>query len=606
MAIGQLKQRREEAKAYNQGEVDELGLTIYDRIEQERQIREPLNVKWTDLWHLYKTKPLKLANDTGWQSKLNDGRVFEVIETVGSYIRNALFYSDQWVQLDAREPGLADIAPLANGYFLDTMNMSNFKREFRLYLTQLLLTGNSAMAVKWDSDRGLLFETLSVSNTYIESSRRYDANFSFSFYETQVNFAEFVSMYHMFNELDYDSEEEAFDALANVDEADDLSRVDLRDTVRPAGERLVNLVQYFCPIEQMLYYMVDDCCIGSKQMLEPEWIWASLFETPESTYGLSVVDSSIGLILENNVLMNRRLDNIAVSVDNMWLFVDDGVTNPDDIKTQPGRVITVGRPDALTPLHPPSNNFNVTYTEAQTLDTKIDRNIGTGAGISANAYRTGERVTATEIRSVKDAGGNRLTDLYEHIETVAILPLLHKAYALLRKHTKSKAVVKLSGDEGNAQYFEMLPEDLRYNYSIRLSATKSIINRDREIQLLTDFLTVTASVPQFQPMINYSNLFYDLLVKFGFDNPARYVLKQEPTEQPAVPSSPLQSAHETMENIAPGTNVIPAMAASGDIPQMMQMMATGQVPAEATDPTLDEQTDVDTQMMSAATMGVNM
>lgn len=598
MAIGQLKQRKEEAKVFNFGEPDELGLTIYDSIEQERQIRNELNTKWLDLWHLYKTKPLKLANDTGWQSKLNDGRVFEVIETVGSYIRNALFYSDQWVQLDAREPGLAEVAPLANAYFIDTMNSSNFKREFRLYLVQLLLTGNSAMAVKWDNERGLLFETLSVSNTYIESSRRYDPNFSFSFYDTQVNFAEFSSMYHLFNELDYDSEEEAFDALANVDETEDFSRVDLRDTVRPAGERLVNLVQYFCPIEQKLYYMVNNCCIGTQNISEPDWVWSSLFETPESAYGLSVVDSSIGLILENNVLMNRRLDNIAVSVDNMWLFVDDGVTNPDDIRTQPGKVITVGRPDALTPLRPPSNNFNVTYTEAQTLDTKIDRNIGTGAGISANAYRTGERVTATEIRSVKDAGGNRLTDLYEHVETVAILPLLHKAYALLKKHTNSKAVVKLSGEEGNARYFEMLPEDLRYDYRIRLSATKSIINRDREIQLLTDFLTLTANVPQFQQMINYSNLYFDLLVKFGFDDPSRYVLKQESTEQTPQPTSPLQSANETMERIAPGANIVPAMAASGDIPQMMQMMATGQPPTEQTE-------DLETQMMSAATMGVN-
>lgn len=600
MAIGQLEQQRKIELAFNEDD-GVYEPTVYDNIEQERQVRDPLNAKWLELWHLYKTKPLKVSSEGEWHSKLNDGRVFEVIETVGSYIRNALFYSDQWVSLEAREPGLAEVAPLANAYFLDTMNNSNFKREFRLYLVQLLLTGNSAMVVKWDDERGLLFETLSMHNTYIESSRRYDGRFSFSFFETEVNYAEFLTMYERFNELDTDDTEEAFDKLANVSYTDDVERTNLRDTVRSADERLVNLVQYFCPIEQMLYYMVNDLCIGSHEATEAPWTIATLFETPESAYGLSVVDSSIGLILENNVLMNRRLDNIAVSVDNMWLFVDDGVTNPDDIKTEPGKVIPVGRPDTLQPLHPPHNNFNVTYTEAQTLDQKIDRNIGTGAGISANAYRTGERVTATEIRSVKDAGGNRLTDLYEHIETTAIVPLLHKAYELLKKHTKKKAVVKLSSntEQGSYEYFQMLPEDLRYDYRVRLTATKSIINRDRNIQLLTDFLTLTANVPQFQQMINYSNLFYDLLVKFGFDDPSRYLLKQEEGQEPAQPpQSPLESASATMEEIAPGTNAIQAMTAAGDIPGMMQQMATGTAP----DPNAPLDEDMSAQLMTAATM----
>ena len=196
MAIGQLQQRREE-REFNRTLEETIETSVYETIEQERRIREPLTAKWQELWHLYKTKPLKLANDVGWQSKLNDGRVFEVIETVGSYVRNALFYSDQWVQLEAREPGLAEVAPLANAFFVDCMNRSNFKREFRLYLVQLLLTGNSAMAVRWQ-DNSIVFECVPMHNTYVESSRRYNSNVSFSFYDTQVNFAEFSEMFHKF------------------------------------------------------------------------------------------------------------------------------------------------------------------------------------------------------------------------------------------------------------------------------------------------------------------------------------------------------------------------------------------------------------------------
>lgn len=588
MAIGQYNQ----SNNYKQRQL-ELGLdgnyerSIYDNIEQERLTRSGLNDKWIQLWHLYKTKPLRVESEGEWHSKLNDGKVFEVVETVGSYIRNALFYSDQWVNLEAREPGLAEIVPIANSFFIDSLNNSNFKREFRVYLVQLLLTGNSAMNVTWDKDLGLIFETLPIHNTYVDSSRRFDSRFSFSYYETQMNYPEFLSMWSKFNELDISDPEAAFDTLANSTESEDIEKVNLRDTIKPVSERLINLVQYYCPIEGELYYMVNDVCIGCHEVKDCPWVFSCLFETPESAYGMSVIESSIGLILEDNVLMNRRLDNIAVSVDNMWLFVDDGVTNPEDIRTQPGKVIVVGRPDSLTPLHPPANNFNVTYTEAQMLEQKIDRNIGTGAGISANAYRTGERVTATEIRSVKDAGGNRLTDLYEHVEATAILPILYKAYELLKKNTKKKTIVKLSNNSepGNAGYFEMLPQDLRYDYRVRLSATQSIINRDRNIQLLTDFLTLTANVPQFQQMINYQNLFYDLLVKFGFDDPGRYIM-QQPSEastaapDEGMPTTPLSEANATMEDIAPGANVMQGLQASGQIPELMNQLATGKPPTE--------------------------
>lgn len=589
MAIGQYNQ----SNNYRQRQL-ELGLdgnyerSVYDNIEQERLTRSGLNDKWIQLWHLYKTKPLRVESEGEWHSKLNDGKVFEVVETVGSYIRNALFYSDQWVNLEAREPGLAEIVPIANSFFIDSLNSSNFKREFRVYLVQLLLTGNSAMNVTWDKDLGLIFETLPIHNTYVDSSRRFDSRFSFSYYETQMNYPEFLSMWGKFNELEIDDPEAAFDTLANSTESEDIEKVNLRDTIKPVSERLINLVQYYCPIEGELYYMVNDVCIGCHEVKDCPWAFATLFETPESAYGMSLIESSIGMILEDNVLMNRRLDNIAVSVDNMWLFVDDGVTNPEDIRTQPGKVIVVGRPDSLTPLHPPANNFNVTYTEAQMLEQKIDRNIGTGAGISANAYRTGERVTATEIRSVKDAGGNRLTDLYEHVEATAILPILYKAYELLKKNTKKKTIVKLSNNSepGNAGYFEMLPQDLRYDYRVRLSATQSIINRDRNIQLLTDFLTLTANVPQFQQMINYQNLFYDLLVKFGFDDPGRYIMQQQPSEastaapEAGMPTTPLSEANATMEDIAPGANVMQGLQASGQLPELMNQLATGKPPTE--------------------------
>ena len=118
---------------------------LFDNIGSERTARTALNARWLDLWSMYRTDPLKISTDDGWQSKLNDGKVFEIVETVASYIRSALFFSDNWTQLEATEPELGEVLPIVNAYFRNCLNSSNLKREFRIYLRQLLLLGFSAM-----------------------------------------------------------------------------------------------------------------------------------------------------------------------------------------------------------------------------------------------------------------------------------------------------------------------------------------------------------------------------------------------------------------------------------------------------------------------------
>lgn len=548
-------------------------------VKEEEQARTFLSAKWMELWSLYKTRPLRINTEEGWQSRLNDGRVFELIETVGSYIRNALFFSDQWVTLESNSPDTADILPLASAYFRDCLNLSNFKREFRLYLTQLLLIGFSAIRVFWDEEDGLKFECLNAYDTYIESTRRYDEQFSYSFRTVELNYAEFANYAEagLLNQLESDDYEEEFDKLAERREPNHANFLD--ETSQLPSERMVNLTELYDPVEGTVIRFVDNCILGEEDVEYSPWLISILFETPEQAYGLSIIDSSIGLVLENNVLMNRRLDNIAVSVDNMWLFVDDGITNPKDIKARPGAVIAVGRQDTLTPLHPPANNFNVTYQEAAVLDTKIDRNIGVGAMVSANTYRSGERVTAREIDAVKDAGGNRLTDVYELIEANCILPLLQRAYAVVRANLKSKRIVKLKSSRANAyDFFTVLPEDLRKDHSVKLAATQAVINRDRRIDQLQQFIVTVTGIEQFQPFIDYQNLYLDLLVNFGFDEPMRYLKSEEP-EAPPTPESPMQAMMMGAGDIggAPMQEALQSKVAAGELPDMARSM-TGAPP----------------------------
>lgn len=558
-------------------ELDSEYSDVLTNISTERSARSLLNDRWQDMWSLYRTEPLKLRTDEGWQSKLNDGRVFEITETVASYIRDALFFSDNWVQLEANEPELGEIVPLASAYFRTCLNKSNLKREFRVFIRQLLLLGFSGMGVEW-IDGELTFTTISANDLYIESNRRLDNN-SYVFRDVWLNYATYTAMIDSGAlEIPGDcTEEEFWDKYKNT--YVDKEHVVRTDDIGDVWNESLRLVEYWCPVERKLIRFVDVHVVAEEKCERCPWHVLVLYETPDNAYGLSLMDSSIGLILENNCIMNRRLDNMAVSVDNMWLFIDDGVTNPDDIKSEPGKVITVARPDVLTPLYPPTNNFQVTYQESSIIDQRIDRNTGTGALISSGAYRSGERVTATEVNSVKDAGGNKLTDVYEHVETSFVIPLLESALYLVRKHVK-KSVVKIASERpGVYDYFQLLPEDFSHSYSVFLSASQSIINRDRNIRRLQEFMALVASVPQFAEFVDYSNLYDDLLRKFGFDDPERYRKQAEPEQAPA-PTSAVGGLAQGMQEIAgaPGANAVSAMGASGELASVMANIAQASPP----------------------------
>jgi Bacteriophage head to tail connecting protein len=547
---------------------------VLSTMDRERSARSVLSGRWKDLWSLYRTDPLKLRTDEGWQSKLNDGRVFEIVETVASYIRDALFFSDNWVQLEANEPELGEVVPLVSTYFRTCLNKSNLKREFRVFIRQLLLLGFSGMAIEYVDDK-LVFTTISANDVYIESNRRLDDN-SYAFRDVWLNYSSFVEQVESGTlELPDDYTLDEFWDKYKGTYTDRVYKVQPSD-VGDVWNENVRLTEYWCPVERKLLKFVDVHLLAEEEATVCPWQLLVLYELPDNAYGLSILDSSIGLILENNCIMNRRLDNMALSVDNMWLFIDDGVTNPEDIKSEPGKVITAARPDVLTPLYPPTNNFQVTYQESAIIDQRIDRNTGTGALISSGQYRSGDRVTATEVNSVKDAGGNKLTDVYEYVENSFVLPLLNVALELVRKHVKA-AVVKIASERpGVYDYFRMLPKDFSYSYSVFLSASQSIINRDRNIRRLQEFMALVAGVPQFAEFVDYSNLYDDLLRKFGFDDPERYRKQQEP-EQAPPPVSPMDALSQGASELMGGTgaNAVSAMAASGQLPQLLTNISQG-------------------------------
>jgi hypothetical protein len=116
-----------------------------------------------------------------------------------------------------------------------------------------------------------------------------------------------------------------------------------------------------------------------------------------------------------------------------------------------------------------------------------------------------------------------------------------------------------------------------------------VINRDRNVRKLKEFIEIVNTVPQFAELVNYGNLYTDMLYKFGFDDPQRYIVEAKP-EQEAVapaPSSPMDALMQGAGEIggAAAQAGVTEAAASGALGGMLAETATG-VPGSV--PTLNE------------------
>lgn len=73
----------------------------------------------------------------------------------------------------------------------------------------------------------------------------------------------------------------------------------------------------------------------------------------------------------------------------MFTMVDDGILDIDEVYTSPGKVFKVASHDSLRPMDMGNSNFTVSYQEAATLESNIDRITSTGPLIGGGQPRGG-------------------------------------------------------------------------------------------------------------------------------------------------------------------------------------------------------------------------
>lgn len=557
-----------------------LGDHIYQMYNKAQSLRQPNEARWDTLYSMYrasaddmrklKSDSVESGNRTDWRHNVNAGKCFEVVETLVSYYKGATFPTDDWFGVEGMEPELGQIAQVIKLYTKFKLEEGKVRDLFDHWLRWYCLFGIAAAKIGWKSciDR-VPSRKMGPGGLTATSWKNVErSEFSFealpprSFWldgtTTPNEGGIFVQLSCSKQELAYYAEEGYYTCTPEQIEAyDDMRKSDANVSKTAANKTEASkLIEYYGPVlyDGVQYWCVHAVFLNNEliRLADSEYWCGNPYVVGvalpdlDSVYGMSIIDPVTGNLHTTNILLNSRLDNMAVRLDQMFTMVEDGVLDPSDIYTAPGKILKVSNHDNIRPMDLGPPNFVVTYNEASVQNQIVDAACSTGPLVGATQPRGGERVTASEIQAVQQSGGNRLQSMHMHFEDSSTLPFLSKAFWLIQQYTDTEQLVKVydAGTDMDA-FYQLVPEYLSYPFKLNPLGASYIVESQRNLTDIMNLLDVSGRVPQMAERINYDKILNEILRQMRFKNPTSF-LKAAPTPMAPqggdMPGAPLDQS----------------------------------------------------------------
>lgn len=582
----------------------EMGLAsqvrqLYMEYHNARQNREQT---WLEAWATYfgspeaeeflRTRVGKLVGDVNndWRHRIATGKGYEIVETINAYLQTAFFPSSEWFDVvPSEDPELEDVAKLTRRFVSKKLREAQFKSYWELYTRQLLITGFSVLALPWETrlvkrkrrvevktDSGIEYPAVEVEEPEYDNVA-FEVLDSFDCFldpiATDLNHANFIRRIRQdkatimrkiaLGEYDkLDPKEVASYQHIPGSRKQQVSRF-LGMEYYPDQE--VEVLEFWgdLTVEDHTYHDVVVTVVGNAlARVEPNPYWGgkpfvigNAIPVPGRPYGMSPLEPVLGMIHELNILTNQRLDNLELIVDQMWGYIPDGVTDPAALNTEPGKIIPMAEAGNVFPIERMGQGLLITYDETNLLEQNIDKTVGVGAYIGTQQGRKGERVTASEIQAVRDAGGNRLSSIHGHVEQTQMEMLLHKVIASCRQYVTYDEVLRYQGKAGEQIYAQIGPRELMYDYDIMPVGAEYVANKERQLQQVISFIELVAQMEQFSTQVNWEELLRMAARRFGFQEDIdRFLTPPQEQGQPGM-EDPMEAAVQAQMGQPPASEV---------------------------------------------------
>lgn len=612
----------------------------YQRWSTDRQILES---DWKACWAEYlsnaraadqiRSEAMNIIGDArvDWRHKITTGKAFELVEDANSYLQNAFFPNKQWFDAYPKEP-LSDpeweeLLRVLQKFIQYKMDEGRFSDWWDINCRQTLIIGTSVLALPWRYDskttlknrqkkgvdgkkktlavkekkvvyNGLDFEVVNMFDFFLDprAINPVDANCIRRYQKTRGELIDLIeSGVFSFGDADKirDRGDKSTVPTTSTSNKDDKQFMQTGTTESDISDldEMLDIVEFWGDMCLDTSDYKDVCvtvCLGERMLLDfkPNPFWAgkpfvitTLINSQDSPYGIGLLQPILGQLHQLFSTMNHRLDCSELVINPMWKVVNDGTLDLNSLFSEPAKIIPVGDMASIEQIVFDAGTLGVSVQDEQLLEQRLERVTGITPYVGQGQGRDAERVTAEEVKSKRDAGGNRLGRYHKHIEETALKEVLYKVYSFMQQFVLDDEVIRMKKPTDQAQdayeFIKVGAEELETDLDIVPVGSDWVIDKEREVRERIDFITLVSQHPVMSEMVNWSEVMKDLarrLVKQDWD---KYLKLDATPPQTTLPvdnaSVPTQS--EAPPTLPPEATAIPEVA----IP-LEQRMAQGAPP----------------------------
>jgi len=181
---------------------------------------------------------------------------------------------------------------------------------------------------------------------------------------------------------------------------------------------------------------------------------------PHEFWGIGEIEPIEGIQDALNALWNSRLDNVKMSLNQMFAVVLDYLGNPSDLVIRPGGIVRMREGLPLQNVFSQIDLGQVTdraYTEAQELEREAEK----ASGVSP--YQTGQdspayNRTATGVALISEQGNTRFSFKTSLAEHTGYKHLVRQYASLLQQYMPDELVIRIEADRAMEQAQKLMME----------------------------------------------------------------------------------------------------------------------------------------------------
>lgn len=484
--------------------------------------------KFQNYYELYRSY---LGNKLPWRSNLFVPKSFEIVETVAPRIVQSQ-KTFKALPVEGMDVNNADAYTDLLKFQFQKTDMEDVIEE---WVKETLIYGTGFIKVTWGLDNMPNPETVDIFDIFPDPKARYLEEAKYVIHRVYRDIEDLEENPNYDKKVIKELKKKNESARDNQDRMQRLSITGTTadDTTRKRYE----ILEYWGKFEGKDYIIVITKsgellrCDENPYKCGMPFVVARDQLVPHELYGIGEIEPVESLQNELNDIRNQRMDNVKLSLNNMWVVQSGGVQFPDELISRPGGVIHETREGGVRPLE----KQDVTqsgYQEEPILKSDMERTTGantasSGALVSPMGGSQGGSVnrTATAYQGAINQGDKRFNAKVNQIKR-GLIKAGRKFLMLDQQFMDKPQMIRVLGKKGE-QLVEVQPEDIKSNFDLTIEV--EYLDEFQRMQQDQSIAQAMANVPGF----NLPKFMVDSLERNGRKGMEQYM--QPPPPPPPKP-----------------------------------------------------------------------